>query len=96
MVHTVKGFRVVKEAEVDVFLELPCFLHDPTRVSYLISGSPASSKPGLYISKFSVYILLKLSLNDFEHNLSRMGNECDCMVVSTFFGMALLWDWHEN
>ena len=52
MTHTVKGFSVVSEAEVDVFLELPCFLHDPTNISSLISGFSASSKPNLYIQKF--------------------------------------------
>ena len=49
VIHTVKGFNVVDEAEVDVFLELPCFLHDPTNVGNLISGSSAFPKPSLYI-----------------------------------------------
>ena len=70
--HTVKGFRVVSEAEVDVFLELLCFLHDPMNVGNLISDSSASSKPSLYIYKFLVHVLLKPSLNDFEHNLAGM------------------------
>ena len=63
---TVKGFSVVSEAEEDVFLELPCFLHDLTSVDNLISGSPAFLKLSLYIWKFSVHILMK----DFEHNLA--------------------------
>ena len=67
-----KGFSVVNEAEVDGFLELPCFLHDPKNVGNLISGSSAFSKPSLYIRKFSFHILLKPSLKDFEHNLTRM------------------------
>ena len=49
VIHTVKGFNVVDEAEVDVFLELPCFLHDPTNVGNLIPGSSTSSKPSLYM-----------------------------------------------
>ena len=72
VIHTVKGFSVVNEAEVHVFLELPCFLHDPTNVGNLISGSSAFSKPNLYIWKFSVYVLLKLGLKDFEHSLAGM------------------------
>ena len=70
VVHTVKGFSIVDEAEVDVFLEFPCFLYDPMDVGNLISGSSAFSKPSLYIWKSSVYILLKPSLKDFEHKMS--------------------------
>ena len=69
VIHTVKGFRVVNE-EVDVFLKLSRFLHDPKNVSNLISDSSPSSKPSLYIWKFSVHILLKPSLKDFEHSLA--------------------------
>ena len=57
--HTVKDFRVASEAEVDVFLEFPCFLSNPTDIGNLISGSYAFSKSGLYIWKFSVHILMK-------------------------------------
>ena len=69
VIHTVKGFSVVNKAEVliDVFLELPCFLHDPTNVSNLISGSSAFSKSSLYTGKFSVHVLQKPSLKNFEH-----------------------------
>ena len=72
VIHTVSGFSVVDEAEVDIFLELPCFLHDPPNVGNLISGSSASLKPSLYIWKFSVHIVLKPSMKDFEHNFARM------------------------
>ena len=96
VIHTVKGFGIINEAEADVYLEFPCFLYDPTNVDYLISSSSAFSKPGLCIWKFSVHILLKPSLKDFEHNLTSMWNECNCMVLWTFFGIALLWDWNEN
>ena len=72
MIHTVKGFRAVNETEVDVFLEFPWFLYDPTNVGNLISGSCAFSKPSLYIWKFSVHVLLKPSLKDFEHYLANM------------------------
>ena len=94
--HTVKGFSVVNEAEIHVFLEFSYFFYDPTDVGNLISGSSMFSKSSLYIWKFSVYILLNSSLKDFEHYLASMWNECNCMVVWTFFDIALLWDWNEN
>ena len=66
MIHTVKGFGIVNKAEIDVFLELSCFLHDPADVGNLISGSSAFSKPSLNIWKFTVHILLKPGLENFE------------------------------
>ena len=72
VIHTVKGFSVVNETEVDVFLEFPCFLYDPANVGNLTSGSSAFSKPSLYTWKFSGHILLKSSLKDFEHYLTSM------------------------
>ena len=69
VIHTVKGFGVVNEAEVDVFLEFSCFFYGPTDVGNLISGSPAFSKSSLYIWKFLVHILLKPSSEDFEQTL---------------------------
>ena len=81
MIHTVKGFSTVNETEVDVFLEFLCFLYDPANVGNLISGSPAFSNPSLYIWKFSIQVLLKPNLKDFEHNFTTMGNECNCLVV---------------
>ena len=91
VINTVKGFSIVNEAEVGVFLEFPCFLYDPMSVGNLISGSSAFSKPSLYLWKFSVHILLKPSLKDFEHNLASMWHEHNCMVVWTFFGIAFDW-----
>ena len=67
VIHTVKGFGTVNKAEVDVFLELFCFFDDPTDVGNLISGSSAFSKTSLNIWKFTVHILLKAGLEDFEH-----------------------------
>ena len=67
VIHTVKGFSVVNEAEVDVFLELSCFFHDPADVGNLISGSSAFSKSRLNIWKFMVHVLLKPGLENFEH-----------------------------
>ena len=65
MIHTVKGSGIVNEA--DIFLEFCCFFYDPTNVGNLISGSSAFSKSSLNIWKFSVHVLLKTSLENFEH-----------------------------
>ena len=90
--HTVKGFSIVNEAEVDVFLESPCFLYDTANVGNLISGSSAFSKSSLYIWKFLIHTMLKPSLKNFKHNLTSMQNEHNFMVVLTIFDTALLWD----
>ena len=65
--YMVKGFRVVKKAEVDIFLELSCFFNDPVDVGNLISASSVFSKYSMNIWKFSVHILLKSDLENFEH-----------------------------
>ena len=67
MIHTVKGFGIVNKAEIDVFLELSCFFNDPANVGNLIFGSSAISKTGLNIWQFMDHVLLKPSLEDFEH-----------------------------
>ena len=96
VIHIVKGFGIVNKAEIDVLLELSCFFYDPMDVGNLVSGSSAFSKSNLNIWKFSVHILLKPSLENFEHYFANMWNECNCVVVWTFFGIALLCDWNEN
>ena len=72
VIHRVKGFSIVNEAEVGIFLELSCFSYDSVDVENLISGSSAFSKPSLYIWKFLVHILLKPTSKDFEHYLASM------------------------
>src|SRR5574337_1217806 len=67
VIHTVKGFGIVKKAEIDVLLELSCFFHDPADVGNLVSGSSAFSKTSLNIWKFAVHVLMKHSLENFEH-----------------------------
>ena len=67
LIHTVKGLGMVNKAEIDVFLELSCFFHDPADVGNLISGSSAFSKTSLNIWKFTVHVLLKPGLENFEH-----------------------------
>ena len=72
VIHTVKGFGIVNTAEIDVFLELSCFFDDPEDVGILISGSSAFSKTSLNIWKFSVHVLLKPGLENFEHYFTSM------------------------
>ena len=93
MIHIVKGFSIVNETEIDVFLEFPCFLYDPANVGNLISGSSTFSKLSFNIWKFSVHILLKPSLKDFEYNLTSTGDEHNCSVVCIFFSTPLLGNW---
>ena len=93
---TVQHFGIVNKAEVDVLLELSSFLHDPVDVGNLISGSSAFSKTSLNIRKFTVHILLKPGLENFEHYFTSVWDECNCAVVWAFFGIAFLWDWNEN
>ena len=79
--HSQRLLTIVNEAELDVFLEFPCFFYDLMDVGDLISSSSAFSKSSLYIWKFSVYVLLKSSLKDFEHNLASMWNQRKHTVV---------------
>ena len=72
VIHTVKGFRIVNEAEVDAFLEFSYFFYEPTDIGNLISGSSAFSKSIVNIWKFSVHVLLKPSLENFEHYFAIM------------------------
>ena len=96
VIHTVKGFGIVNKAEIDAFLELSCFFDDPEDIGNLISGSSVFSKTSLTICKFTVHILLKPGLENFEHYFTSMWHECNCAVVWAFFGIAFLWDWNEN
>ena len=72
VIHTVKDFSIVNEAEIEVYLEFPCFFYDPVDVGYFTSGSSALSKSSLNIWKFLVHILLKPSLENFEHYFASM------------------------
>ena len=81
VIHTVKGFGIVNNTEVDVFLEFSCFFDDPMDVSNLISSSSAFSKSSLNIWKFTVHVLLKPGLENVEHYFVSMCNEYNCAVV---------------
>ena len=85
VIHTVKGFSVVNEAKVDIFLEFSCFFVDPMDVGNLVSGSSAFSKSSLYIWKFSVHVLQKPSLQDFEHILLA----CEMSAIVQYFEHSL-------
>ena len=91
-----KDFNVVNEAEVDAFLECSCSFYDPVDVGNLISGSSTFSKSSWNICSFSVHVLLKPSLDNFEHYFASMWDECNYVVVRIFFGIVFLWDWNEN
>ena len=94
--NTVKGFDIVNETEADVFLEFPSYLYDPVNVGNLISGSFSFSAPSLDIWKFLVHVMLKPSMQNFKHDLTSMGDECNCPMVSTFFSTPLLANWDAD
>ena len=93
---TIKGLGIVNKAELDVFLELSCILNDPADVCNLISGSSVFSKTSLNNWKFTVHVLLKPGLENFEHYFASMWDECNCAIVWAFFDIAFLWVWNEN
>ena len=95
VIHTVKGFGIVKKAERDVFLELSCFFDDPADVSNLVSASSAFSKTCLNIWNFMVHVLLKPGLKNFEHYFTSMWDECNCVgsrsILSHGLSLGLEW-----
>ena len=96
VIHTVKGFRIVNKAEVDVFLEFSCFFYEPNDVDNLISGSSAIFKSSLNIWKFLVYVLLKPHLENFEHYFASVWDVCKCAGVWTSLPLPFFWEWVEN
>ena len=82
MIHTVKGFSIVNKAEIDVFfLELSCIFNDPVDVGNLLSGSSAFPKTSLNIWKFTVHVLLKPGLENFEHYFTSVCDECNLSLL---------------
>ena len=94
VIHTVKGFGIVNKAEIDVSLDLSCFFHDPADVGNLISGSSAFSKTSLSTRKFTVHVLLKPGLENFEHYLlvcemSAIVWQFEHSLALLFFGIGM-------
>ena len=98
VIHTVKGFSIVNKAEVDIFLELSCFVlffffDDPADIGNLISGSSAFSKFSFNIWKLMVHVLLNPGLENFEHYFASVWDECNCVVVWTPSGYSISAPW---
>ena len=96
VIYTMKGFGIVKKAEIDVFMELSCFFCNAVDLGNLISDSSVFSKSSLNIWKFLVHVLLKPISEDFEHHFASAWDECNCAVIWTFFVFDFLWHWNEN
>ena len=96
VIHIVKDFGIINKAEIDVFLELSCFFYDLMDVDNLIYGPSAFLKSTLNTWKFTVHVLLKLGLDNFEHYFTSVWDEFNCAVVWASFGVASLWDGNEN
>ena len=96
VIHRVKGFGVVNREKVNIFLECSCFLNDSVDVGNLISGSSAFSKSSLNIWKFTAQVLLKPGLENFKHYFASVWDECICVGVWAFFGIAFPCDCNEN
>ena len=92
MVHTEKVFSIVSEADRNVFWDSLVF----SMIQWMLAIWSLIPQTSLYIWKFSVHVLLKLSLKDFEHYLASKWDEHNCMICLTFFGIAFLLDWNEN
>ena len=96
VIHTVEGFGIVNKAEIDVFLELPCFFDGPVDVGNLISGSSAFSNPTWTSGTSQFAYCWKPHLENFEHYFASVWDEFSCSVVWAFFGIVFLRDWNEN
>ena len=96
VIYTVIDLGIVNKAEVDVFLEFSSFFYDPKDVGNVMSGSFAHSKSSLNIGKFSVHRLLKSSLENFEHYFASVWDECNCLLVWTFFGTGMKTDLFQS
>ena len=96
VIHTVKGFSIVHEAEVDIFLEFSCFFYDPMDVGNLISV-PLPFLNSAWTSGYSQFMCCwSLAWRILSMTLLSKWDEFNCTIVWTFFGTALLWDWNEN
>ena len=92
VIHTDKGFCIVNKAEVDIFPELSCFL----MIQWMLAIWSLAPLPFLKSAWTSGSSLLKPGLENFEHYFTNVWDECNCVVIWAFFGIAFLWDWNEN
>ena len=92
----IQSKALVNETEIDVLLKFPRFFYNPAIVGNLIFSFSSISKPNLDIWKFLVRIMLKPSMQDFKHDLTSVGDECNCLMLSTFFGTTLLGNWDDK
>ena len=92
LVHTVKEFSMVSEADRNVFWDSLAF----SMIQWILSIWSLVLQTSLYIWKFSIHVVLKLSLKEFEHYFASKWDECNCMIGWTFIGIAFLLDWKEN
>ena len=90
VIHTVKGFGLINKAEIDVFLELSCFFHHPADVGNLIPCSSAFSESSLNMWKFTVHVLLKPGLENFEHYFGSVWDECSWKDCNDYNDQRLL------
>ena len=95
VIHTVKGFNVVNEAKVDVFMDSLAFsmIQGLLAILFLV---PLPFLNPAWTSGSTFHVLFKPGLDNFEHYFSSVWDECNCVVVKAFFGFAFLWDWNEN
>ena len=96
VIRTIKGFGIVNKTEMGVFLELSFFLMIQQMLAIWSLVPLPFLKPAWTIRKFTVHIFLKPGLENFEHYFTSVWDECNCVVVWAFFGIAFLWDWNEN
>ena len=96
VIHTARGFDVVSDSEVDVFLEFFCFLMIQWMLEILSLVSLPFLNPAWTSGSSQFTVLLKPCLKNFEHYFASVWDECNCVVAWTFFGIAFLWNWNEN
>ena len=94
VIHTVKGFAIVNKADIDVFLELSCFSNDPVDLP-IWSQVPLPFLKPAWMEVHGSYIA-QVWMENFKHYFTSMWDDCNCVVVWAFFGIAFLWDWNES
>ena len=94
VIHLIKGFSIVSEADVFFWNSLAFFMIQRMLAIWFLAPLPFLKTA--WTSKFMVHILLKPGLKNFEHYFTSVWDECSCAIVWAFYGIAFLWDWNEN